>query len=338
MLTWRVFERTRGGVREQWKIHQEGIRCFTGRRPGANTVMDTPPSNALDTAPCTVLDDEEHARRHLEQKIRAAIEEGYIEVAGEPVSTGNPNTLVVDTIADAEHKPAHGLERPQYRPIDGFPGVVCHALIFPRSPDWGFYRYLILHDEGRSAVAFNVQRASHDPEVVAAFLETAITVRDLPFDGRSHQKLPLIRPAGGFDHILLCSPALGGSAAAYPDIARRVATAFPIHDCEIGDADPEVLVDARIKGHGALPWADWNRPPHPVVDLHYDIQWTRRMHNSTFKVFRLKDLPPLLGRLAEATSDSWLEARSFRQNIRRVTPADITATTADDLKQFLTTG
>jgi hypothetical protein len=49
-------------------------------------------------------------------------------------------------------------------------------------------------------------------------------------------------------------------------------------------------------------------------------------------------MPLLLGRLAEAAPDSALEARSFRQNIRRVTPGDITANTADDLKQFLTTG
>jgi predicted DNA-binding WGR domain protein len=327
MLAWRVFERTRGGEREHWRIRQEGIRCFIswGRDTGGR-------------ASCSVLNDEEHARRHLEKKIRAQLRAGYIEVAGEPVPTDDPQALVVDAIADAQHKPAHGLKRPEYRPIDGFPGVVCHALIFPRSPDWGFYRYLILRDEGRSAVAFNVRKASHDPEVIAAFLETAVTVCDLPFNGQSHQKLRLTRPAGRFDHILLCSPGLSKAAQAYPDIARRVATAFPIYDCEIGDADPEVLVDARIHGHASLPYSDWNRPPHPVVDLCYDIQSTRRNRTSTFKVFVLKDLHRLLGSLADATPDSWLEARSFRQNITRVTPADITATTADGLEQFLTTG
>ncbi len=45
-----------------------------------------------------------------------------------------------------------------------------------------------------------------------------------------------------------------------------------------------------------------------------------------------------LDSLAEATPDSWLEVRSFRQDIRRVTPAEITATTADILEKFLTTG
>jgi hypothetical protein len=156
--------------------------------------------------------------------------------------------------------------------------------------------------------------------VIAAFLETSVTACDLPFNGQSHQKLPLTRPAGRFDHILLCSPGLGKAAEAYPDIARRVATAFPIYDCEIGDADPEVLVDARIHGHASLPYSDWNRTPHPVVDLRYDIQFTPRNRGSTFKVFVLQDLHRLLGSLADATPDSWLEARSFRQNIRRVTP------------------
>src|SRR5262249_30531271 len=112
----------------------------------------------------------------------------------------------------------------------------------------------------------------------------------------------------------------------------------PIYDCEIGDADLEVLVDARINGHGSLPYADWNRPPHPVVDLRFDIRSAGREHNSSFKVFELKHLHHFLGRLAEATPDSWLEVRSFRQDIRRVTPADITATTADVLEQFLTIG
>jgi predicted DNA-binding WGR domain protein len=329
MLAWRVFERTRDGALEYWKIRQEGIRCFIGWGP----VGYTGGRGSVST-----LDDEEHARRHLERKIQAQLRLGYIEVAGEPVPTGDPDALVVDTIADALHKPAHGLERPECHPIDSFSGVVCHAQIFPRSPNRGFYHYLILRDEGRSAVAFNVQEASHNREAVAAFLETAVTIRDLPFNGRSHQKLPLTRPAGQFDHILLCSPALGGAAAAYPDIARRVATAFPIYDCEIGDADPEVLVDARIHGHGSLPYADWNRPPHPVVDLRFDVKSARRERNSTFKVFELKHLHHILGSLAEATPDSWLEVRSFRQDIRRVTPADITATTTDVLEQFLRTG
>jgi predicted DNA-binding WGR domain protein len=325
MLAWRVFERTRDGAREYWKIRQEGIRCFIGWGP----VGDAGGKGSVST-----LNDEEHARRHLERKIRAQLRLGYIEVAGEPMPIGDPDALVVDTIADALDKPAHGLKRPEYLPIGGFPGVVCHAETFPR----GFYRYLILRDEGRSAVAFNVQQASHDPEAVVAFLETAVMVIDLPFNGRSHQKLPLIRPAGRFDHILLCSPALGGAAKVYPDIARRVASAFPIYDCEIGDADPEVLVDARIHGQGSIPYADWSRPPHPVVDLRFDVKSARRERNSTFKVFELKYLHHILGSLAGATPDSWLEVRSFRQNIRRVTPADITATTIDALEQYLTTG
>jgi hypothetical protein len=329
MLAWRVFERTRSGAWERWQIRREGIRCYTWWRPA---------DDAGGESSRYVLEGEEHAQRYVEQKIREKLRAGYIEVAGEPVPAGNPDALVVDTIADAEHKPAHGLERPEYRPVDGFPGVVCHAMVYPRSPQWGFYYYLVLRDEGRSALKFNVKASSHDPEAVAAFLETAVTVRDLPFDGRSHHKLPLTRPAGRFGHILLCSPALGQMAEAYPDIARRVAAAFPIYDCEIGDRDLESFVEARISGRGAIPWADWNREPHPAVDLRFDIKPGQGNRLSTFKMFELKHMHEYLDDLAAATPDSWLEVRSFRQNIRRVTPADITPATADDLVQFLMTG
>ncbi len=45
-----------------------------------------------------------------------------------------------------------------------------------------------------------------------------------------------------------------------------MASAFPIFDCEIGDAGTEVLVDARIRGHGLLPYTRWERvPTYPVA-------------------------------------------------------------------------
>lgn len=321
---WRRFERVQDGACEFWQIRQEGIRCFIdwgrdgSRRGGSTTVA---------------LLDERHAKSHVEKKIRGQLRKGFLELAGLPAPIGDPDALVVETIADAQAKPAYGLPRPQYRPVEEFRDVVCHAQIYPKSPGKGFYHYLILRDQGRSALAFNVRESSHRPEAVAGFLETVVTVRDLPFDGQSHHKIALSRPVGPFSHALLCSPALGQAAVAYPAIAAKVATAFPIYDCEIGDADAEVFVDARIHGHGALPYSDWARRPHPVVDLRFDIQGPYPERDRRFKVYQRPRLDTLLPKLAAAAPDSWLELRSFRGEVRRLTPTNLAA--PSDLHRFL---
>ncbi|WP_155371583.1 WGR domain-containing protein [Catellatospora vulcania] len=326
MADWRRFERGEGDEREFWQIRQEGIRCFLswgreGGRPTGST---------------TVALDEQHARTHTEKKIRERLRKGFVEVPGPPAPAGDPDALVVDTIADAQTKPAFGLARPQYLPVDGFADVVCHANVWPDAPHGSFHHYLVLSDGGRRAVGFNVRESSHCADLVAAFLETIVTRRDLAFDGRSHHKIALARPVGPFSHALVCSPALGGAAAAYPAIRYRVATAFPIHDCEIGDADTEGFVDARIRGHGALPYSDWAREPRPVVDLRFDVQGPRAVRDRTFKVYPRFRLDDLLRDLADAAPGSWLELRGFRGAVRRLTPTDLPG--AGALDRFLFEG
>ncbi len=99
-----------------------------------------------------------------------------------------------------------------------------------------------------------------------------------------------------------------------------MASAFPVFDCEIGDADSEVLVDARIHGHGSLPYTLWDREPWPVVDLRFDIRPSSYRRVLKFLVFQPSDLENLLRVLAAATPDSWLEARSCQGEIERFTP------------------
>ncbi|MEU8515913.1 hypothetical protein AB0C76_30685 [Kitasatospora sp. NPDC048722] len=127
-------------------------------------------------------------------------------------------------------------------------------------------------------------------------------------------------PVGSFDHALFCSPALGRACAAHPEVAARVATAFPVFDCEIGDEDPEVLVDARIHGHASLPHSDWGRAPYPAVDLRFDIRPSHYRPAPTFKVHRSADLQELLDVLAEASPQSWLDVRNFRGETTRLQP------------------
>ncbi len=220
-----------------------------------------------------------------------------------------------------------------FLPVAGFDGI--HRRRRPAlDPTAGFHEYLVLRDGGRGAISFNVRAASHDPEAVGAFLGFLDTRRDLPFDGGSHHKLRLTAPVGRFTHALLCSPALGRSHHAFPGIADRVASACPVFDCEIGDADTEVLADARIHGHGAVRRAEWDREPRPVVDLRFDVQPSfHAPARKKFLVCKAEDLRSLLSALPGASVESWLEVRSFRGEVRRFTPR--TAPAYEDLLPFL---
>jgi predicted DNA-binding WGR domain protein len=318
-MVWRRFERTRDGATEYCEISRTGIRCFLRWGSSARSGK----------ASTSVLDDDAAAQRHVERKAREWLRKGYVEVAQRVVPDGDPDALVVPAVMAATTKA--WFTPPEFLPVDGFADVVCQANVYPTSTN-GFYQYLVLRDGGRAAINFNVRQVSHDPVAVAAFLDAVTADRDLAFDGLSHHKVKLPKPAGAFSHALFCSPALGHPMVAYPAIAARVALAVPIHDCEIGDADSEVLVDARLTGRDGLGYADWNRPPKPVIDLRY--AYPRRTER-TFKVYSRRDLARLLRDLSTGTPDTWLEVRSFHGEVKRLTPTEVTATTAADIDAFL---
>lgn len=324
MAGWRRFERVQGGTSEYREIHREGIRCFlrwgaagTGGKASTSTLLD-----------------EEHARRHASRKIGEWLRKGFTEVDRPPFDAAelDRRTPVLDVVkaCTGPHAP-----QPEHLPVDGF-DEVYHRAQAPDHPR-GFHEYFVLRDEGRSAVRFTVGAQCHDPAAVTAFLGFLVTRRDLAFDGTSHHKVSLPEPVGPFTHALLCAPALGQAFRAYPAIAARVATAFPLFDCEIGDADPEVLVDARIRGHGSLPYHDWARQPQPAVDLRFDIRPSDYRRTPTFKVFGTADLERLVEALPAATPQSWLEVRSFRGEIRRFTPENA-ASPAEALSFLLRDG
>ncbi|RKN43956.1 WGR domain-containing protein [Streptomyces hoynatensis] len=308
MTGWRRFERQEATL-EYWEIRQEGIRCFlrwgSDRTPGK--------------ASTSILDDEEQAQRHAARKINDRLRKGFTEVdpPRDPAET-EAETPVLDVLtrATGPHAP-----RPRYLPVDDFDEVYSRAHT-PGHPR-GFHEYYVLRDHGRSAIRFTVRAGSHQAGVVAPFLEFLCSRRDLAFDGRSHHKVTLPGPVGSFGHALLCSPALGRACAAYPAVAARVATAFPIYHCEIGDEDPEVLVDARIHGHAALPYGDWDRSPQPVVDLRFDVQPSPYRRTQAFKAYRSADLKKLMDVLPQASPQSWVEVRSFRGETTRLEPGRI---------------
>ncbi|MFB7333208.1 WGR domain-containing protein [Streptomyces adustus] len=319
MTSWRRFERHEATL-EYWEIRQEGIRCFlrwgSGRTPGK--------------ASTTTLEDEERARGHAARKINERLRKGFTEVdpPSDPADA-EAGTPVLDVIAGSvgPYAPAA-----PYLPVDGFDEVYRRGHS-PGHP-MGFYEYYVLREQGRSAVRFAVRAGSHQDGTVADFLEFLCSRRDLAFDGRSHHKVPLPSPVGSFDHALFCSPALGRACAAYPGAAARVATAFPVFDCEIGDEDPEVLVDARIHGHASLPYSDWGRSPYPAVDMRFDVQPSYYRPSPKFKVHRAADVQKLMDVLPKASSQSWLEVRSFRGETMRLDP-DTSLSFADVLSLLL---
>ncbi len=311
-MGWRRFERLSGGKSEYREISQEGIRCSVrwGSVGGSRK------------ASTSTLNDEKHARRHAARKIGELLRKGFVEVEPVPDEAElDQASPVLDVI-----RAGFGAAGPasEYLPVDGFDEVYCRI---HSSHVMGFHEYVVLCEQGRRAARFVVRGKSHEGGAVSAFLDFVCARRGLAFDGRSHHKVRMPIPVRRFTHALFCAPPLGQAYQAYPALAPRVATAFPIFDCEIGDADPEVLVDARIHGHGALPYSDWGREPQPVVDLRFDIEHSDHRREKTFKVYRPTDFEGLLAVLPDATAQSWLEARSFRGEVRRFTPGSAASVT-----------
>ncbi|MBR7834739.1 hypothetical protein KDL01_15800 [Actinospica durhamensis] len=306
MARWRRFERsdTAGGTAEFREIRLEGIRCHLRWSAGKNVRAST-----------SAFDDEVRASRAEARKAAEWIRKGFVEVEL-PADGGaaEAEAMVLDVI---QASVKHGVH-PGFTPVPGFEETF-HCELTPGHPS-SHHNYYVLRDRGRSAISFNVLAATHDAEAVAEFLEFVTAHRELPFDGDSHHKVALPKPVGGLSHVLFCSPALGRSHRAHLAIADRVASAFPIFDCEIGDADTEVLVDARIHGHGSLPHSRWVRGPKPVVDLRFDVQPSFYRPQSKFLVFQPSDLENLLHALPAATPESWLELRSFRGDVACFTP------------------
>jgi hypothetical protein len=319
---WRRFERTSGGRTEYREVGRDGIRCLLrwGVEGGSGRAMTV------------VRDDERDAGRHVARKAREYLGKGFTEATGRaPASAARAGAgsgkvrPVLEVLPGGE----------AFLPVAGF-DEVRHRRRSGLDPAAGFHEYLVLHDDGRAAISFTVRADAHDPEAVAVFLRFLDTRRDLPFDGSSHHKPRLATPVGRFTHALLCSPSLGGSHRAWPEIADRVASACPVFDCEIGDADTEVLVDARIHGHGAVRRAEWGRDPRPVVDLRHHVEPSfHAPSKKRFLVGTAGDLRSLLGALAlpGVSPESWLEVRSFRGEVRRFTPGGAPA--YEDLLPFL---
>lgn len=316
---WRRFERILDdGTAEHYEVRRKGIRCFlrwgSTTRKGKGTTV--------------VLDDEAAARRHVDRKIADRLRKGFTEVTWPAEAPTPADALVVPTLLAHETKSWY--TPPPYEPVAGLPDVVGRSLL--GADNHGFYWYLVLRDGGRFAIAVNVTRASHRPDDAHAFLAFVAAHRDLPFDGRSHHKVALPAAIGPFTHALFCWPALGGQAN-HPGLEDRVGLAFPLFECEIGDAEPEVFVDARIRGRTALNWANWSRAPEPAIDACGAIPGV--ITTRVFKTLDAASIPRVLAALGTAAPDSWLQVRRFRGDAVRLEPTDVGPDTAAQIAAFV---
>ncbi|MGP4026485.1 hypothetical protein [Actinomadura sp. 3N407] len=282
------------------------------------------------------LDDEAHAVRHFNGKIRDKQRQGYIEVKDEtPRPAPKPEPLEDAKLLDMRHAGLTGHE-----PLAGRTGVYVKHFLHRTLPQMSRWSHLVLTDDERRGLTFNVKDGGYDPDLVSAFLDFLEPHRERAFDGGSHHKVPLDAPIGPFTHALLCSPRLSRNVH-----DGRTAWVFPVHDCEIGDDDTETFVEARIEGRGSLPQSDWDRDPCPVTDLRFDLQsadgpfegmGTRTtLGQRKFKTGTLGLVESLLSRLAVSTPKSRIEVRSYRGEVLTLARADLTPGTLDDVSRFV---
>ncbi|MFC7219509.1 WGR domain-containing protein [Streptomyces polyrhachis] len=331
----RYFEKESGGGVRRWQIRRDGIRCHLAwGRAGGRTQGLT-----------MTLDDEEHAARHFDRKIREKKRQGYVEVASGAESAaatdGTADATLLDVMRAQEDKRYAGawdFYWGGYEPVGGHAGtyVKFHNLQGGPGP---FYDYLVLSEDERRGLGFVVKKPGHDPAATAAFLDFVRPRLELAFDGRSHRKVPLPSPIGQFDHVLFCAPSLN-----HDRYGGRLGKALPILDCEIADEDTEVLVAARLQGRDAMPSTTWDREPFPVIDLTFDLRdpngfaelgGRQDVREKKYRVYPRTMVERGLRLLTQAQPGSWLRIRNYRREVLTLTPADLTHATPAQVDRFL---
>lgn len=318
----RSLRKRAGDVVRLWRIRREGIRCH----------MTWGVEGGVLRGSSMTLDDEAQAERHFRQKISEKRRQGYTEVAETAESAPRPGPMRDTKLLDL-------LSLSGYERLDGRESGYVKAGLSGRA-DRSFWRYLVLTDDERRALTFNIRDASHDPDLAKAFLDFLQPHWGLAFDGSSHHKVPLDAPIGPFTHALFCSPRLSRNLH-----GGRVAWVFPIYDCEVGDADTETFVEARVEGRGSLPQSAWDRDPCPVTDLKFDLDSAdgpfpgrpdrTAVKQAKFRTGNLDHLTRLLSLLAASTSKSYIQVRSYRGEILTLLRADLTSDTLANVSRFV---
>ncbi|MCA9612856.1 MAG: WGR domain-containing protein [Myxococcales bacterium] len=265
----REFEKQENGRTSWWRIQRIGVRYQV-------TWGDLPGSGQGMTMTC---DSEADAEKRVARKIREKLAEGYVEV---------PSTAVQ---APASPRPPRRSVLEAYQATAGrFPvakvaGTTRSHHVFG---GLGFEHYLLVGPTDDRGLLFPVNAASHDPERVRAFLSFLEAHHADVFAVEDVWKVALPAPIGRMTHAVVLAPIV---VQLHHKLLRydQLWQAAVIFDCEFQGDESVGVAEARVRGRSCLPTANWNRDPHPVVDLRTGKR-TGKQKPKPFKVFVQGDL------------------------------------------------
>ena len=265
----REFEKHENGRTSWRRIRKFGVRYQVewGDLPGSGQGM---------TMTC---DSEADAEKRVARKIREKLAEGYVEVSSTavqaPTSPRPPRRSVLEAFQATAGR----------FPVAQVPGTTRSHHVFG---GLGFESYLLVGPTDDRGLLFHVNAASHDPERVRAFLSFLEAHHAEVFAVEDVWKVVLPAPIGRMTHAVVLAPIvaqLHHKLLGYDQLWKAVV----IFDCEFRGDESVGMAEARVSGRRSLPTANWNRDPHPVVDLR-TVQRTGKQKPKPFKVFVLGDL------------------------------------------------
>jgi len=294
----RYFEKRGGPTVAFWQIEQEGVRYLVawgtvGSRGQGGTYT---------------RDSEADCARMVERKIREKLAAGFVEVPRAPAAVAPARELESVLGAYAAHaakfafgtvKKLPGLER-SYHVLGGL----------------GFEEYVLLGPTETTGLWFVVKAASWDEELVRRFLRQLEARHAEVFAVEVAWKLRLDEPVGALDHALILAPVV--ARVAMKGLAStQLFQGLPIYDCEFRGDESIAEAEARTKGRGCIPTSTWNRAPHPVLDMR--VQSSATKAKSKLLIYPPDQIAPFVRRVASLSPGSFLEVRSYRGELCRVT-------------------
>ena len=220
------------------------LESWSDKRGGSN--VSTRPS-----------DDEAHAFAH--EKAKKLVREGYVE--GPRTKSAEPD-LSVDVV-EMLRAERDALDEIIYdfQPVPKRQNVFAMANV-------SVAEWLLTSDDRTQAIRLTAVvwgsplDAAERARIADAILDALEPHRRAVLDDRTTplRVLPLKKPIGRFEQLVVLSPAAANEGEAF----HRV---FPAFRCEVMGNETVALADARCSGRGCIPYANWARAPHPVVDL-----------------------------------------------------------------------
>jgi predicted DNA-binding WGR domain protein len=265
----REFEKQEHGRTSWWRIQRIGVRYQV-------TWGDVAGSGQGMTMTC---DSEADAEKRVARKIREKLAEGYVEVPSTAVEAAPKPRPPRRSVLEAYQATAGRF------PVAKVPGTTRSHHVFG---GLGFEHYLLVGPTDDRGLLFQVNASSHDPERVRAFLSFLEAHHAEVFAVEDVWKVALPSPIGRMTHALVLAPVvaqLHHKLLGYDQLSE----ATVIFDCEFRGDESVGMADARVSGRRCLPTANWNRDPHPVVDLRTGKR-TGKQKPKPFKVFVLGDL------------------------------------------------